>query len=585
LTFLLLSGTQREDGALGRLLIRILVIWNMQMPFVHGADVVLTRGIVHTVNDNMPQAQAIAISNGKIIFVGSSKDVREHIGYSTVILNLRGKTVLPGFVDSHYHYMGVGKRDYQLNLDNTTSLSDLQQRIRQKAKSTAEGEWIIGRGWNEQDWPNRVFPTAADIDSIIPGFPVFLTRTDGHAVVVNSEAMRIAGIDTRTSDPQGGQILRDLSGSPTGMLIDNAIGLVSAYLPPDTSQVAMRNYATKANEVTLANGITQVHDMGSKLRDIGLWHEMFENDELQVRINAYVPGPGRDMEHLLANGTASYNYGDWITVKGIKLFLDGALGSRGAALLEPYHDSPGSGLLIHEQDTLLNIIREALHQNIQIAAHAIGDKANRLALDLFERAFDEENILYGREHTRRFRIEHAQVVAPQDVPRFAALGIIPSMQPSHAVGDLSGFALDRLGIERMDRAYAWRAFLDSGCKIAAGSDAPVEAGDPIFEFYAATVRKDPAGASGEGWHPEQRMIRQEALKGLTIWGARAAFMEDITGSIEVGKAADLVVLDRDILSVPDDELLDTKVVMTLSSGRVVYSAENEIISSDVVSPW
>jgi hypothetical protein len=395
--------------------------------------------------------------------------------------------------------------------------------------------------------------------------------------VVNSLALKIAGIDKTTADPQGGKILRDADGEATGMLIDNAMKLVTQHVPSDSTPEMIRKYAKKAEEVALSYGITEVHDMGSTWPIVDVWKEMYKNDALKLRLYTYIRGPGEDADKLLKEGPQIGLFDHRFTVRGIKITADGALGSRGAALLEPYSDAETSGLLIYNDEQIYPTIKRALESGIQMAVHAIGDRANRTVLDLFERAMKEVPPEKQSPMPPRFRIEHAQIVHWDDLPRFAKLGVIPSMQPSHAIGDLH-FAVRRLGMERMTEGYAWRTFIDSGCIIPGGSDAPVEEGNPMIEFYAAVVRKDTTGFSAAGWHPELKMTREEALKSLTIWGAQAAFEEEMKGSITPGKLADLVVLDRDLMTAPEERLFDIKVLMTVVGGEVVFQREEFITS-------
>ncbi len=534
------------------------------------ADLVFKNGTIYTVDDQFRTAEAVAVVQDRIAFVGSNADVQAWIGDGTKVVDLQGKTLVPGFIDAHYHYLGVGKREYHLNLDGARSLQEFLSRVKAEAEKTPKGQWITGRGWIEEDWPTKRFPTRQDLDRVAPDHPVFLTRADGHAAVVNSLALKIAGITSVTPDPQGGQILKDRrTGQPTGMLLDRAMALVRKHLPPDTTFEMRRNYALKANEIALAYGITQVHDMGVSWDVVDLYKKLYESDELDVRIHAYIRGPGEDADRLLNEGPQIGLFDHHLTVRGIKMVADGALGSRGAALLQPYSDEDTQGFLIYKDEEIYPTIKKATEAGIQMAIHAIGDSANRKVLDLYEKAFADIPASRRKLGDPRFRIEHAQIVALDDIPRFARLGVIPSMQPSHAIGDLH-FAVRRLGLERMTEGYAWRTFIDLGCYIAGGSDAPVEEGSPMIEFYAACVRKDTTGYSGEGWHPELRMTREEALRSLTIWASKAVFEEDIKGSIEVGKLADFTVLDRDLMTEPEERLFDINVTMTVIGGKIVF---------------
>lgn len=537
-------------------------------PTTGTADLILRNGLVHTVDERKAVAQAVAIIGDRIAFVGTNREVDAWRGPDTEVIDLQGKRVVPGFIDSHYHFQGVGRREYDLNLDGCKSIEEFLSRTRLWAAAKKQGEWLTGRGWMEEDWPSKQFPTRHDIDAVVTDLPVYLTRADGHMAIVNSKALQIAGLGRDTPDPQGGEILRDPRGVPNGLLVDRAMGLVSRHIPT-TSTEFQEKYALAANARALAYGLTTIHDAGSSWETIDLWKRMYEQGQMQVRIYAFVRGPGDDAERLLQNGPQIGLFNNHLTIRGIKLTMDGALGSRGAALLEEYSDENTTGLLILKEEEIYPTIKSATQKGIQMAIHAIGDAANRKALDLYERALNESPPGERALREPRHRIEHAQVVHEHDKPRFRKLGIIPSMQPSHAIGDLH-FATRRLGLARMSGAYAWRNFLDMGCMIASGSDAPVEEGNPLIEFYAACVRKDTTGFSADGWHPEMKMSRQEALRSLTIWGAYAAFEEDLKGSISAGKLADMVVLDGDLMTAPAEMLHRIPVVMTVVGGRVVY---------------
>ena len=533
-----------------------------------GADLVLRSGIIHTVDANNTIAAAVAVTGDRIVAVGSNQEIEQWIGANTRVIELEGKTVVPGFIDSHYHFQGVGKREYDLNLDGSTSLEDFLTRIKTWAQDRQPGEWIVGRGWIEEDWPSKQFPTRHDIDAVVADLPVYLNRADGHMAVVNSKALQIAGIDRETPNPRGGRILKDNDSEPNGLLVDRAMGLVYEHVPKSTDEL-QEKYALKANDVALAYGLTTIHDAGSSWNTINLWKRLYREGKMDIRIYEFVRGPSEDTELLLERGPEIGLFDNHLTIRGIKISIDGALGSRGAALLEKYSDANTSGLFLFKDEEVYPTIKAATEKGIQVAIHAIGDAANRRALDLYERALKE--VLPDKRVVRepRFRIEHAQIVHPDDLPRFKALGVIPSMQPSHAIGDLH-FAIRRLGMSRMIGAYAWRTLIDLGCTIPAGSDAPVEEGNPMIEFYAAVARKDTTGFTAAGWHPELKMTRLEALESLTIWPAQAAFEEELKGSIETGKLADFAILDRDLMSAPEDSLFRIRNLMTIVGGKVVF---------------
>lgn len=536
------------------------------------ADLIVINANVHTVEPAQPKAEAFAIAAGKIIAVGSNKEIQGHADAQSKVLDLAGKTVTPGFIDSHYHLMGVGKRSFQLNLDGAKSLSDFLQKVKAEVSKKGAGEWVVGRGWIEEDWPSKKLPTCWDLDRISPKNPLVLTRADGHAIVVNSAAMQVAGIKRTTVAPKGGAILKDKHGNCNGIFLDNAMQLITAHAPSDTSFAMQIKYTLAGQKTAFSYGITQVHNMGSSWRVVDVWKKLYRERQLKLRIYNYISGPGPDADLLLKNGSQIGLFQNRLTVRGIKSYQDGALGSRGAALLERYSDANSTGLLVHSEAELLPLTMEALRKGIQMAIHAIGDAGNRSVLDIYEKALLKINLSEREVVKPRFRVEHAQILHPDDQARFKLLQIIPSMQPSHAIGDLH-FAVRRLGLGRMDRAYAWRSLLDSGAIIPAGSDAPVEEGNPMIEFYAATTRKDTTGFSTKGWLPELKMTRAEALKALTIWGATAAFMEDQSGSILPGKLADFVVLDHDLMTGPQGKLYKIKVLQTYVGGELVYNSK------------
>jgi hypothetical protein len=535
------------------------------------ADIVLTNGVIHTVDEKNPSAQAIAIVGDRIAFVGSNNAAQNWIGAATRVIDLKGKTVVPGFIDSHYHFQGVGKRAFDLNLDGCQSIAAFLSRIENWALGKQMGEWITGRGWMEEDWPEKKFPTRNELDRIVPDLPIYLNRADGHMAVVNSKALEIAGITETTPNPPGGEILKDARGKPNGLLVDKAMSLVNKHIPSSTAEM-QEKFALKANAVALAYGLTTIHDAGSSWETVNLWKRLYGEGKMQIRIYEFVRGPGADVDSLLQNGAEIGLFNHHLTIRGIKISIDGALGSRGAALLENYADENTRGLFLWQDEQVYPTIKAATEKGLQVAIHAIGDAANRKVLDLYERAFSEVPVERRKIAEPRFRIEHAQAVDSTDIPRFKQLGVIPSMEASHAIGDLH-FAVRRLGLHRLRGAYAWRTFIDQGNFIAGGSDAPVEEGNPMIEFYAAVTRRDTTGFSAEGWHPELAMTREEALKSLTIWGAMAAFEEDLKGSLTTGKLADLVVLDRDLMTAPENELFQIKVLMTMVEGKIAFESE------------
>ena len=533
-------------------------------------SLVLFNGNIHTGNERQPQAEAVVASHGRIVFVGSSADARQRAPRDPELIDLKGATVVPGFTDSHAHLSGIGMRELAFDLEGTASVADLRTRLKARAATTRPGEWIFGRGWIESRWTPPKFPSRADLDTVVADRPVVLERADGHAVIANSLALELAGITRTTANPSGGEILKDAkTGEPTGMLIDRAMDLVTRLIPSLTEAEELRALEVGA-ERSVRVGWTQLQIAGNSLAEVEQLCRLYARGSIKLRLYDAVGGPGPDAERLIKQGRSGIQCSDRFVVRGIKLYIDGALGSRGAALLAPYSDSPGSvGLLVNEEEHLFPLLTAALRNGIQIETHAIGDRGNRIMLDLYAKAFAAVPAKERAVADPRWRIEHAQVLHPDDIPRFAKLGVIASMQPSHAIGDLY-FAPSRLGPERMEGAYAWRSVLDAGAIIAGGCDAPVERGEPMIEFYAAVERRALDGFTDENWHREQRVSRAEALKMLTLWPAYAAFQEKDRGTIEAGKLADFTVLSADIMQITAPEILKTRVVMTIIGGEVAY---------------
>ena len=552
----------------------ILIAFLLVLPSAHSnaetADVVFENGNIYTVNERQPHAEAIAVKAGRIIFVGSNKDAKAYKGRTTRIIDLHGKTVVPGMTDSHYHLAGVGAREMNLNLEGIASLEEFLARVKERVDQAKPGEWVTGRGWIETFWKPPVFPTRWDLDKIAPNNPVSLTRADGHALVANSTAIKIAGVDKNTANPFGGEIMRDKTGEPNGMFLDKAEAIIARRIPSrggDESEQAILLGCKRS----VGLGWCEIQNAGSSFSEVALLKKLYGEGKIKLRIYEAIAGPGGDAQRLLREGEMVGAFDNHLTVRHIKVVFDGALGSKGAALLEPYSDYNTAGFLTQKEEDLMPMFIEALRKGIQIETHAIGDRANRVILDLYEKAFNAVPPDQRRIRDPRWRVEHAQIVNPVDIPRFAKLGVIPSMQPSHAIGDLH-FAPSRLGMKRLEGAYAWQSFIKAGSIIAGGSDAPVERGEPMIEFYAAVARKDQKGYSGEGWHPEQALSREQALKMFTIWAAYAAFEEKLKGSIEAGKLADLTVLSADIMKITEPEILKTRCVMTIIGGELAYQA-------------
>ena len=562
-------------------------------------DLMLVNGNIYTVNQRQPHAEAIAVKKDRIVFVGSNEDAKKLASDKTRIVDLRGRTVVPGMTDSHCHIFGIGEREMNLNLEGTSTLEDFLAKVKARVDETERGKWIIGRGWIETFWKPPQFPSHTDLDKIAPDNPVFLTRADGHAAIANSAALKIAKIDKNTPNPFGGEILKDkTTGEPTGMLLDNAMDLAAKNIPKPTEAEKEKAFLLGINR-EIGLGWCEIQNAGSHADDIKIIRKCFDEEKVKLRFINAVYGPGEDAETLLgrqpspavmANGRLARStgqrpvghdrrdaclplinaYDHHFTQRTIKVIFDGALGSRGAALLKPYSDAPDtSGYLTEKEEDLRPMFEDALRRGIQVETHAIGDRANRVILDLYEQAFKAVPPEQRKIREPRWRVEHAQILDPSDLPRFAKLGVIPSMQPSHAISDLF-FAPARLGMERLAGAYAWQSLIKSGCIIPGGSDAPVERGEPMIEFYAAVARKSVKGFSGEGWHPEQAVSREQALKMFTLWPAYVAFEENDKGSIEVGKLADLTVLSADIMKLPESEILNTRAEMTVTGGEILY---------------
>jgi predicted amidohydrolase YtcJ len=536
------------------------------------ADLVLRNGNVYTANDRAPRAQAIAIKADRIVYVGTNAGAQRFVGASTRVVDLQGKTVLPGFTDSHQHLSGVGFREMTLNLEGTTSLQDFLAKVKARVDQAKPGEWVTGRGWIETHWSPPVFPTRGDLDKVAPNNPVILGRADGHGAVANSAAFKLAGIDKNTPNPFGGEISKDESGEPNGMLLDAAQGLVRRRVPA-TTRADEEQAVILGVKRNIELGWTQIQDAGGDYEDVEIFRKLYGEGAIKLRIFKAVHGPGPSATRLLKEGATIGAFDNRFTFRTIKVVSDGALGSRGAALLAPYADKHDtSGFLTVKAEALRPMLVEALKTGVQVETHAIGDYANRFILDEYETALKAVPAAQRKVANPRWRVEHAQIVNPADIPRFVKLGIIPSMQPSHAIGDLF-FAPSRLGIDRLKGSYAWETFIKSGVVVPGGSDAPVERGEPMIEFYAAVARKDQKGFSGDGWHPEEAVTRAQALKMFTLWPAYAAFEEKLRGTIETGKLADLTILSADIMTIPAFEILKTTNVMTIINGEIVYETK------------
>lgn len=533
-------------------------------------DRIFLNGTIYTGDQDAPNAEAVAVRDGRVAFAGAQDAAMAMADDDTEIVDLRGAVMYPGFTDAHAHLIGIGQRELTLNLEGSESLADMLARVERWAEDHPDGV-LEGRGWIETQWPEKRMPNRQDLDSVISDRPVLLVRADGHALVANSAALEAMGIDDDTDDPEGGKIERDEDGAATGILIDAAMAPAGA-LRNELSDEERRNALKLGAESVAEYGWTGIHNMSVSERQARALDELAAAGELPIRVyNALDWGN----EVLFENGPWGSPDRRNLT-RAYKVYADGALGSRGAALLEPYSDRPDtSGLLMLTEEKALPFFEKALRDGIQISTHAIGDAANRQVLDLYSEAFvavppDERAV-----RDPRWRIEHAQIINPDDIPRFAQLGVIPSMQPSHAIGDLY-FAPDRLGMERLNGAYAWQSLIDAGSIVPAGSDAPVERGDPRVEFYAAVARKGLDGFQAEGWHPEEAVSRETALKMFTVWPAYASFREDELGVIAPGMHADFSVFRDDLMTEAEDQILRNAAVMTVVDGEIEFRADDEI---------
>jgi predicted amidohydrolase YtcJ len=544
------------------------------------ADQVFINGIVYTVDESNLKSEAVAVKDGLILAVGTTEEIQAFIGKETEIIDLAGKTMTPGFIESHGHLMGIGYNKLDIDLMYVQTYDELIEKVAEAAANAEPGEWITGRGWHQDKWikmpDNTVkgFQTHVELSAVTPDNPVFLAHASGHASFVNQKAMEMAGItplgsENPKQDVEGGEVLRDELGNPTGVLVETASGLVRRLIPEDTPE--RREKALELALLELAEkGITSFHDAGGDQNFIDLLEQFKEENRLTSRMYVmltsrqpellqawYKKGPHIDPDHM-------------VTVRSIKLNMDGALGPWGAWLLEDYEDKPGHrGHETMPISLVSEVSEKGLELGFQVCSHAIGDRTNREVLDRYEAAFTK----YPDVGNHRFRVEHAQHLHPDDISRFGELGVIAAIQAIHLSSDRP-WAIGRLGAKRIkDGAYVWQKLLQSGAVISNGTDAPVEPLDPIPSFFASVTRKTLKMTPEGGFEPDQKMTREQALRSYTLDGAYAEFEENFKGSIEVGKAADFTVFDQDIMQVPDDQLLNTKVAMTVVGGKTVHKAE------------
>jgi hypothetical protein len=543
------------------------------------ADLVLINGKIVTVDEKQPDAEAIAIRKDTIVAVGSRHEIERYIGKSTQLLDIKGMFAMPGFIDGHGHLLFLGKSKMELDLTKAGDWDQIVSMVEDSVRKAGPGEWIIGSGWHQEKWNKRPspqiegYPTDDSLNKVSPENPVLLTHASGHALFANLKARELAGVTKDTKDPDGGAILRDSSGNPAGVFFDAAEELISrvheeaiAKRTPEQVEAQWRKAIGLAVEDCLSKGITSFEDASSSFRDIDRYKKLVEENNLGIRLWVMIHEQNKD----LAENLAKYkiiNFGDKrLTVRAIKKFMDGALGSHTAWLLEPYSDLPGStGLNVEPTQDILEAARLAVKNGFQLCVHAIGDRANREMLNIYETVFRENPGINGK--SLRWRIEHAQHLAPVDIPRFAQLGIIASMQAVHCTSD-GPWVIKRLGTMRAEEgAYVWQKLMRSGTVVTNGTDTPVEDVDPIPNFYAAVTRRL---SDGSIFYPDQRMSREEALRAYTINNAYAAFEEGIKGSLTPGKLADITILTKDIMTIPEDEIQSATVAYTIVGGKVVY---------------
>jgi predicted amidohydrolase YtcJ len=523
---------------------------------------ILHNANIHTLNDSQPHATAIAIDGHRISAVGNDETVLQATSPDATIMDMNGNTIVPGLADSHGHMSGLGLLSVEfVNLRDAKSYEEVVELVRERAQTTPAGQWIQGRAWNQENWPDKSLPTHDLLSKAIPDHPVWIVRVDAHAGVANAHALRISGITEATPNPVGGVIGKD-GDRLNGLFLDVAMGLIRAHIPKITVEKS-KQLLMAAQTLCLAAGLTQVHDAGIDETMLQAYRELVAEGNFKIRVYAML---ARD---YFDGANASPIYDGLFTCRSVKIVSDGALGSRGAALLAPYSDAPDqSGFLLLSRDDFEATVERAFASGFQVNTHAIGDLANRESLDVVEAALKRHEI---SDH--RSRIEHAQHLHLDDISRFSELGIIASIQPTHCTSDMF-MADSRLGAERNTGAYPWRKFLDSGARIVGGSDFPVESNNPLWGIYSAVTRQNHDGQPSDGWHPEERLTMDEALRSFTLDAAYASFQEDDLGELAPGKLADLTVLDTDITNEPPQALLDTSVIMTIVNGEVVYAVDS-----------
>ena len=541
------------------------------------ADMIIHNGTIYTMNDLMPTTESVAIRNGKIIALGKYRDLDDLITPRTKIINLNGAMMTPGLIEGHGHFYGLGLAKMQLDLSTAESYAELVSMVSDAIDSSNPGEWILGRGWHQSKWSDNAdsfikgFQTHDSLSKISPNNPVWLKHASGHAGFANQKAMDIAGVSSETEFGFGGEIIKDLSGNPTGVFNERAQGLISKHVDTNLGKDSDIRAIELAVKTCLEHGITSFHDAGTGSKTITTLRSAIDKSLLKVRVYAMLTS--RDTSLLnqwYKNGPEIGTGNDFLTIRSIKLNADGALGSRGAWLIDEYTDRPGHfGMATQSMDYVYKVAKNGIQNGFQVNSHAIGDRANREILDQYEKVFNEFPKL-SKDH--RWRIEHAQHIDPKDIPRFGSLKVIASIQGIHMSSDRP-WAINRLGQKRIiEGAYVWRDLINHGAILINGSDVPVEPIDPIASFYASTTRKTLKGLPNSGYEPEQKMTRIEAMKSYTINAAYGAFEEKLKGSIEIGKYADFAVFSQNLITVPDDKILETKILYTIVNGKIEYQA-------------
>ena len=541
------------------------------------ADMIIHNGKIYTMNDLMPTTESVAIRNGKIIALGKYRDLDDLITPRTKIINLNGAMMTPGLIEGHGHFYGLGLAKMQLDLSTAESYAELVSMVADAIDRSTPGEWILGRGWHQSKWSDKAdsfikgFQTHDSLSKISPNNPVWLKHASGHAGFANQKAMDIAGVSSETEFGFGGEIIKDLSGNPTGVFNERAQGLISKHVDTNLGKDSDLRAIELAVKTCLENGITSFHDAGTGNKTITTLRSAIDKKLLKVRVYAMLTS--RDTSLLnqwYKKGPEIGSGNDFLTIRSIKLNADGALGSRGAWLIDEYTDRPGHfGMATQSMDYVYKVAKNGIQNGFQVNSHAIGDRANREILDQYEKVFNEFPKL-SKDH--RWRIEHAQHIDPKDIPRFGSLKVIASIQGIHMSSDRP-WAINRLGQKRIvESAYVWRDLINHGAILINGSDVPVEPIDPIASFYASTTRKTLKGLPSSGYEPEQKMTRIEAMKSYTINAAYGAFEEKLKGSIEIGKYADFAVFSQNLITIPDDKILETKILYTIVNGKIEYQA-------------